>query len=53
MQAAQTTRSRLKFFTPGKEGEENFNNKEAKENFKRICSKESLTEKATVISKIT
>jgi len=50
MQAAQTPASKLRFVRPDKES--NMNTLWQEEEFKQICSRESLTEKAVEIEKI-
>ena len=49
MQAAQTTTSKIRFVTPDKES--SMSTLWQEEEFKQICSRESLTEKAAVIEK--
>ena len=51
MQAAQTTTSKIRFVTPDKESTESVSTLWQEEEFKQICSRESLTEKAAVIEK--
>jgi len=49
MQAAQTPTSKLRFVTPGKES--SMSTLWQKEEFKQICSRELLTERAADIEK--